>query len=86
MTRQNIVVYARKLTYCDEELWLHNSGAVITANLPFITDSSNTHKYVLESSNFIDLLTETKKTNCEQHAFINFSLLQCNVNASTMHR
>jgi len=55
-------VYAHKLTYSDEVLWPQNRGAITIANYTFIIDiyKSNTHKYMLESTNFTNNLTKNK--------------------------
>jgi len=71
MSRQNIVVYARKLTYNDKVLWPQNLGAVTIANYTFIVD---THHQIhinnmLENINFTTFLPK-QKINHEQHEFI----------------
>jgi len=85
-TRQNVVVYARMLTYNDGVLWPQNL-AVAIANYTFITDTYHQiHINLCLKVLTLPIILIRQKTNQEQHEFTDISSSPCSVNTSTKHR
>ena len=69
--RQNVVVYARMLTYSDEELRPSNLGAVTIANYTFMIDTYHQiHLNICLIVLTLPIILTRQQTNHEQHEII----------------